>query len=67
MIPYRIKILDDAGQLVAGATIRCLDDTAAKARFAGMPLPAGRAELWRGARLVAHQDPVELLRRTERG
>lgn len=53
MIRYRISVVDDAGDLVAGASLRCADDTSAKARFAAMPLPPGRAELWRGARLVA--------------
>jgi len=52
VIPYRVQVLDAHGVLVTGATLRCADDTAAKARFAELPLPEGRAELWRGARLV---------------
>ena len=56
MIPYRVRVVDAAGRLIVGATVRCADDTAAKAKFMTMPLPAGEAELWRGARLVAQRN-----------
>ena len=51
--------MSEAGGLVAGATLQCADDTAAKARLANLPLPEGRAELWRGARLVAERAPTD--------
>lgn len=52
MPAYRVRVLDDDGQLIVGATLSCVDDAAARARFDALPLPPGRAELTLGARLV---------------
>ena len=52
MAAYRVQVLDERGELVVGATLNCVDDAAAKAKFAELPLPHGRAELWLGKRLV---------------
>jgi hypothetical protein len=52
---YRVQVLDDDGGLVVGATLNCVDDAAAKAKFAQLPLPPGRAELWLGKRLVTRR------------
>lgn len=47
-----MQVLDDRDELVVGATLNCPDDAAARARFLALPLPAGRAELWLGRRLL---------------
>ncbi|HVI30915.1 hypothetical protein [Phenylobacterium sp.] len=52
MAAYRVQVLDDRDELVVGATLNCPDDAAARARFLALPLPAGRAELWLGRRLL---------------
>ena len=53
MPAYTVRVTDADGVLVVGATLNCPDDAAAKAKFEALPLPAGRAELTRGRRLVA--------------
>lgn len=52
MAAYSVRVLDDGGELVVGATLNCPDDDAARTRFLALPLPAGQAELWLGRRLV---------------
>jgi hypothetical protein len=52
--------VDEAGLLVAGATLQCIDDKAASLRFEGLPLPPGHAELRQGGRLVAHRTVAAL-------
>ena len=56
MPAYKVQVLDDEGRLVVGATINCVDDAAAKAKFESLPLPDGRAQLTIGGRLVARLD-----------
>ena len=55
MAAYRVQVLDEKGDLVVGATLNCADDASAKAKFADLPLPPGRAELWLGKRLVTRR------------
>lgn len=58
MPAYKVRVLDGEGRLVVGATIYCVDDAAAKAKFETLPLPPGAAELTLGARVVA-RSPAE--------
>jgi hypothetical protein len=57
---YKVRVVDEAGLLVAGATLQCIDDKAACVRFEGLPLPPGYAELRQGSRLVAHRTVAAL-------
>lgn len=54
-----MRVLDERGELVVGVTLSCLDDVAAKAKFAVLPLPPGEAELRQGQRLVARRTREE--------
>jgi hypothetical protein len=56
---YSVRVLDERGELVVGVTLSCLDDVAAKAKFAVLPLPPGEAELRQGQRLVARRTREE--------
>ncbi|HEY8574598.1 hypothetical protein [Phenylobacterium sp.] len=62
MPAYTVRVLDDEGRLVVGATINCVDDAAAKAKFKSLPLPAGAAELSQGSRVVLRSDPSDTKR-----
>ena len=55
MPAYKVRVLDADGRLIVGATLSCVDDTTAKARFVTLPLPQGDAELTRGPRVVARR------------
>ena len=57
MPAYKVRVLDGEGRLVVGATIYCVDDGAAKAKFEILPLPPGSAELTLGSRVVARSEP----------
>ncbi|WP_334161228.1 hypothetical protein [Phenylobacterium sp.] len=60
---YQVTVTGPDGAFVCGATLRCQDTESALRRFEELPLPAGRAELRRGTRLIARR-PVPALPRT---
>jgi hypothetical protein len=52
MAAYKVRVTDDQGRLVVGATLYCATDAAARERFEQLPLPHGVAELSLRGRVI---------------